>query len=69
MAVAFLTVLHWDQAQILLGKGRPKLRLSAKRNPLPRRTLVGLLSAIAALGAAPYLEELRRCIRAEQQTG
>lgn len=69
MAAAFLTVLHWDQAQTLLGKGRPRLRLSAKRDPLPRRTLVGLLGAIAALGIAPYVEELRRCVRTEQQAG
>lgn len=65
MAVAFLTVLHWDQARTLRRGGRPKLRLRKKQNSLPRRQIALLLSAIATLGAAPYAEELQRCRRAE----
>lgn len=68
MTVAFLTVLHWEQAQALLGNPPPALRLRRKRDPLPRRTVVGLLAAIATLGVTPYLEELQRCQRAEQTT-
>jgi hypothetical protein len=68
MAAAFLTVLHWDQAQALFSKRRAKLRLRPKRNALRTRTLAGLLGAIATLGVAPYVEELQRCRRAESSS-
>jgi hypothetical protein len=68
MAAAFLTVLHWDQAEALFAGRRPRLQPRAKRNPLSRGALAGLLGAIATLGVAPYVEELQRCRRAEERT-
>ncbi len=66
MATAFLFALHWDQARALFGAGRtrPRFVLERKRRPLPRRTVARMIVAIAALGAAPYGEELARCRRA-----
>jgi hypothetical protein len=65
VAAAFLVALHWDQAAALAGAGgeRADLALRPKRHPLPRRQVALLLGAIAALVAAPYGEELRRCYR------
>jgi hypothetical protein len=65
MAAAFLTVLHWDQAQTLLGTGgRRDWQIKRKRRPVSAGYRAGTLAAIAALGALPYGEELARCIRA-----
>ena len=66
MATSFLYALHWDQARALLGAGdeRPRMALQRKRRPLPRRTVVGLVAAIATFGAVPYAEEILRCARA-----
>jgi hypothetical protein len=65
MATAFMTVLHWDQARAALGlEGRRDWKLRPKRRPLSRRYRAGLLGAVAATLAAPYAEELARCLRA-----
>jgi hypothetical protein len=71
MATVCLFALHWDQARALVGVGaeRPRLALERKRHPLPRRTVVGLTTAIAVFGAAPYAEELIRCRRAAHVSG
>jgi hypothetical protein len=66
LAVSFLTVLHWDQALALIGRGpaRPDFRLRLKRRPLSRRYIAGLLASIGAFVVLPYAEELWRCYRA-----
>ena len=63
MAVAFLMVLHWDQARALVGVGpdRPDFGLRPKRHPLSRPYIVGLLASILACVGVPYAEELWRC--------
>jgi hypothetical protein len=67
MAAAFLTVLHWDQAQSMVGRGgKPDWKLKPKRQRLSRRYRAGLLAAVAALVGAPYGEELLRCARADR---
>jgi hypothetical protein len=65
MAVALLTALHWDQARALLrlGDGTADFSLRPKKEPLQQTYVVGLLAAIAACGALPYLEEFVRCYR------
>lgn len=68
MATAFLTVLHWDQAQSMVGiAGTPDWRLKPKRRQLSRRYRAGLLAAVTALVAVPYGEELVRCARASRR--
>jgi hypothetical protein len=66
MAVAFVCTLHWPRVLDLFGIGgrRRDWSLRLKRQPLPWRTVVPLLSAMLALEWAPYLEELRRTERA-----
>jgi hypothetical protein len=68
MATAFLTVLHWDQAQSLVGiGGTPDWQLKPKRRRLSRKYRAGLLAAVTALVAVPYGEELLRCVLADRQ--
>jgi hypothetical protein len=65
MATAFLTVLHWDQARAVVGRGgRADWRIRLKRRPLTLRYRAGVLSTVSLLGALPYAEELVRCLRA-----
>lgn len=65
MATAFLTVLHWDQFRAAVGVGdRPDWRLRGKRRPLSAWYRAGLLGVVGACIAAPYAEELVRCLRA-----
>jgi hypothetical protein len=65
MATVLLTVLHWDQAQSMVGHGgRPDWRLRRKRRPLSAAYRVGVLLAVASLVALPYGEECLRCVRA-----
>ena len=67
MATVLLTVLHWDQARSTLGLGgAPDWRLKPKRRRLTRRYRAGVLASLAALVAAPYREELVRCLRAQR---
>ena len=67
MATVLLTVLHWDQARSTLGLGgAPDWRLKPKRRRLTRRYRAGVLASLAALVAAPYGEELVRCLRAQR---
>jgi hypothetical protein len=65
MAVALLTALHWDQARALIrvGDGAADFSLRPKREPLQRTYVIGLLAAIGACGALPYVEEFIRCFR------
>lgn len=68
MATAFLTVLHWDQAQSMIGiGGKPDWKLKPKRRRLSPMYRAGLLAAVGALVAAPYGEELFRCARAKRE--
>jgi len=67
MATVLLTVLHWDQARSTLGLGAaPDWRLKPKRRRLTRRYRAGVLASLAMLVAAPYGEELVRCLRARE---
>jgi hypothetical protein len=70
MASAFLTVLHWDQARAVLGRGEnAEWRIKRKRRPLSTRYRAGVLAAVAGLVALPYGEELARCLRARERAG
>ena len=66
LAVSFLTVLHWDQARTLIGRGpgKPDFRPRLKSRPLSKRYIIGLLASIGAFVALPYAEEFWRCYRA-----
>jgi hypothetical protein len=68
MAAAFVTVLHWPQFLALFGLGSETARfdLTWKRTPLPVAYVATVLIAALLLEALPYLEELRRCLRAAQ---
>jgi hypothetical protein len=66
MATAFLTVLYWDQARALLGRGEPaRFAPRLKARPLPGRYIRRLLAALVATIVVPYAEELWRCYRAD----
>lgn len=66
MALSMTLCLNWEQALALLGMGpeSPKFRLRPRRPPASRRYVLGILAAIALLGALPYAEELIRCLLA-----
>jgi hypothetical protein len=65
MATTLLTVLHWDQAGAVFGRGgHPDWRIRQKRRRLSARYRAGVLAAVMTLVAAPYAEELARCLRA-----
>ncbi len=65
MATFLLTVLHWDQAQAVVGlRGRPDWRIKPKRRPLNPTYQAGNLATLGALVVVPYAEELVRCVRA-----
>ena len=65
MATMLLTVLHWDQARSVLGLGGAADRQTKpkRRSPEPGYR-PGILALMAALVAAPYAEELVRCLQA-----
>jgi hypothetical protein len=65
MAAAFLTALHWNQAQALVGRGpeRPRFRPQRKRRPLARAERAGILAGVGLFIVAPYAEEIWRCAR------
>ena len=65
MGLTLLSVMHWDQLQALFGRGpeRADFSFRPKSRPLPRAFLVANLAAIG-VGAALYVEELVRCVRA-----
>lgn len=67
MATAFLVVLHWDQAKAMFGVGdeKPDFKPQRKRRPLSHGYRMGFLAAVGGLVAAPYAEELWRCVRAQ----
>lgn len=60
-----LTILYWDQALAVIGKGpdRPDFSFRTKQHPLPAQHIALLLAAVVSLGAVPYLEEFVRCWR------
>src|SRR5438270_4727832 len=60
MATAFLSVLHWDQARSIVGKGgRPDWRIKRKRRPLSTRYRAGEDGAVVALVAVACGKALR----------
>lgn len=66
MTASDMLCLHWDQALALIGKGaeRPRCVPRLKQRELSPRYVASILSAVGALIAAPYAEELWRCYRA-----
>lgn len=66
-AVAFVSVLHWPQVLALFGVGkrRPDWRLRWKRRRLPVAYTAAMLGMQVGVEWLPYLEELRRTLRAE----
>jgi hypothetical protein len=71
MATGLLVALHWDQARSLLpaGSERPDFSLQAKRKPLSRNGILGVLAAILAFGVVPYAQEIIRCQSVQVQSG
>jgi hypothetical protein len=68
MAVAFLTVLHWDQARAVFGRSEEAdWTLRRKRRRLSLRYRVTILGIAGGMGALPYAEELARCVRAQRR--
>jgi hypothetical protein len=61
-AISFVAILHWPQFLALFGSGEENAdcRLVAKRKPLPKRYVAGLLAVLVGLEALPYFEELLR---------
>jgi hypothetical protein len=69
MAAVLLTVLHWDQARSVFRRGdQPEWRIRPKQRSVSRQYRAGVLTAVGALVAAPYAEELLRCLRVRKQT-
>ena len=63
-ATVLLTVLHWDQATSMIGRGgRADWRLRRKRRPVSAAYRAGVLLAVVVLVVLPYGEELVRCAR------
>jgi len=65
MATVLVVILYWPQFLSLFGLGseRADFSVSLKHSPLPVSYLVAVLAAIFLFNVAPYLEELRRCLR------
>lgn len=59
---------HWPQLLALFGFGTEPARwsLELKNDPLPWPYIVTVLAAALLLDLLPYLEELRRCLRARR---
>lgn len=68
MAFSFVLVLHWPAvADAFADPGTAQhWRLHWKGDPLPGGYIAGLLTAIVLFDLLPYLEELRRDLRARQ---
>lgn len=65
MAASFIVVLHWDKFLELLGhRGKRDMKLRLKREPLPAPYVVAALGAVLVCEILPFLEEFRRCWRA-----
>ena len=66
MGTAFVAVLHWPQLLALIGAGPEPARfdLTWKREPLPIAYIAVVLVAALLFELLPYLEELRRGLRA-----
>jgi hypothetical protein len=76
MGISALLCLHWDEVtRAARGQaGRQGWRLLLRRRRLPDGYLAAVLAGVTGLIAAPYAEELWRCLRArrsgpEGQTG
>ena len=65
MALAFVTVMYWDQFVTLFGFGTQPARFGLywKSDPLPAGYLISLFAAIGVFVVLPYAEELKRCLR------
>jgi hypothetical protein len=68
MALTSLLTLHPGQTAALFGRGDelPVWQLRAKRPPLSRRYVAGILAAVTTFMIAPYGEELLRCYRTDR---
>jgi hypothetical protein len=66
MGTTAIACLHWKQVRELLraGGGAAAWRFRWKERPLPANYLAGVATAITALIALPYGEELLRCAHA-----
>jgi hypothetical protein len=66
MAFSFVLVLHWESVAALNAEPLAPENWSLwwKREPLPLAYILGLLGAIALFNILPYLQELRRDLRA-----
>lgn len=67
MAVSFMICLYWDQFLELVKVGKEPIRfeLRAKRQPLARNYVEGIVAATAATVVLPYAEEFWRCYRVD----
>ena len=68
VAASFITVLHWEQVQALLGQNNKKAewRLRLKPRRLSKRYLASIIAAILAFIVVPYGDEVQRCLRAQK---
>lgn len=66
MAFSFVLILHWDAVAALRAEplAPDNWSLWWKRDPLPLSYILVLLGAIALFNILPYLDELRRDLRA-----
>ncbi len=68
-AVALVASAYWDEFLALFGVGAvaPDFSLRAKADPLPTQYVATLLVVLVFFVAAPYAEELLRCVRARHR--
>jgi hypothetical protein len=65
MAASFITVLYWPKFLELIGlAGKREMKIRLKREPLPVAYVTVALGAVLVFEILPYVEELRRCWRA-----
>ena len=69
VAIALITVMHWPETKSLFGLGTGPIdwSLRLRKNSLSLRYRIGLLTAVTLLNGIPYLEELWRGLRANQE--
>lgn len=67
MAVTFVSLLHWPSVQELFARrGRRDMTIRLKEDPLPAPYIAATLGAVAVFAILPFLEEARRCYRAQR---
>src|SRR5918997_2668945 len=69
VAIALITVMHWPETKSLFGLGTGPIdwSLRLRKSSLSLRYRIGLLTAVTLLNAIPYIEELWRGLRANQE--